>query len=62
MNIGTVRAQVEAQIGGAGYTVSRVRLRGHAPTSTCLWYEVVLSHPNKKRKVVYWNIQGGRAR
>lgn len=44
------------------WRISRVRLVGHAPTPTCLWYEVRLVGPTGKGRVVYWNVTGGRAR
>ncbi|MEL6279633.1 MAG: hypothetical protein AAF661_16600 [Pseudomonadota bacterium] len=57
-----VRAQAQAAYGSQGYSVSRVRLVGNAPTSTCLWFQVRLSHPKKSGRVVYWNLKGGEAR
>ncbi|MEL6977162.1 MAG: hypothetical protein AAGM38_00590 [Pseudomonadota bacterium] len=56
-----VRSQAQAQA-PRGWTVARVRLVGHAPTPTCLWYEVRLQGPNGAGQVVYWSIRGGRAR
>lgn len=60
LSIGQVRDQVRGAL-GEGWRVSRVRLVGHAPTQTCLWYEVRVSGPGGP-KIVYWNVTGGRAR
>lgn len=62
LSIGQVKAQAARKFGPAGWRVGRVRLRGHAPSPTCLWYEVVLQHPSRPARSVYWNITGGQAR
>lgn len=61
LSIGQVRDEVRRQL-PSGWRVARVRLRGHAPTATCLWYEVRLKGPGGESRAVYWNIKGGRAR
>ena len=62
LTISQVKQQVLAKYGGQGYSVDRVRLVGHAPTPTCLWFKVRMSSKSKPGRVVYWKLRGGEAR
>lgn len=62
MTIAEVTRRANSQYASQGYSVGSVRLRGHAPTETCLWYEVSLRDRSGRSHVVYWNVTGGQVR
>ncbi len=62
VTIAQVTREANSRYKPQGYSVSSVRLRGHAPTATCLWYEVSLRKRGGGSHVAYWNVTGGQVR